>query len=126
MLLLGRRWGEQRAHHETREGTATRPLFWMPPPQPGQAQWLAGARNATITQSVELLARFHRGTEEALKKMAAGIDQISQLVLIHELRIKNLESGQSRPRVLSPGQVSSSRVSKTFPRAAASYSGHDN
>ncbi len=47
-----------------------------------------------LTESVELLASFHRDTEIEMKKMAANIDQISQLVLIHEHRIKDLESGQ--------------------------------
>ena len=51
-------------------------------------------RIQALTESVELLASFHRDTEIQIKKMAANIDQISQLVLIHEHRIKDLKTGQ--------------------------------
>ncbi|MDQ6760180.1 MAG: hypothetical protein M3Z32_09995 [Acidobacteriota bacterium] len=50
------------------------------------------ARHEALTQSVELITGFHRDTETAIKEMAAGIDQIRQLVLIHEMRIKDLEN----------------------------------
>ena len=50
-------------------------------------------RLEALTQSEELLASLHRDNEAAIKAMTAGIDQIRQLVLIHEMRIKDLETG---------------------------------
>ena len=51
------------------------------------------ARHEALTQSVELSASLHRDNQAAIKAMTAGIDQIRQLVLIHEMRIKDLETG---------------------------------
>ena len=69
-------------------------------------------RIEALTQSVELLASFHRDTEAAMQKLdekltekidaltekiatnADNIAQISQLVLIHDRHIKEIESGQ--------------------------------
>ena len=42
------------------------------------------ARHEALAQSLELLAGFHRDNEAAIKAMTAGIDQVRQLVLIHE------------------------------------------
>ncbi len=51
-------------------------------------------RIQALTESVELLASFHRDTEAALKKLADAVAPIVQLVLLHEQRIKDLESGR--------------------------------
>ena len=62
-------------------------------------------RLEALTQSVELLASFHRDNEAAMRKLdeklsekidklTDNIDRIAQLVLAHEHRIKDIETGQ--------------------------------
>ena len=62
-------------------------------------------RLEALTQSVELLASFHRDNEAAMRKLdeklsekidklTDNIDRIAQLVLAHEHRIKDIETGR--------------------------------
>lgn len=51
-------------------------------------------RIQALTESVELLASFHRDTEAALKKLADSVTPIVQLLMLHEQRIKDLETGR--------------------------------
>ena len=58
-------------------------------------------RIQALTESVELLATFHRDTEAAIQKLTDQVGQltghmntIAQLVIGHEQRIQNLESGK--------------------------------
>ncbi|MGI8746545.1 MAG: hypothetical protein ACR2NN_29010 [Bryobacteraceae bacterium] len=55
-------------------------------------------RIQALTESVELLAHMQRDEmaafREEMKLLGARSDQIAQLVLIHEHRIKDLETGR--------------------------------
>ncbi|MDQ2947843.1 MAG: hypothetical protein M3Y27_18240 [Acidobacteriota bacterium] len=55
-------------------------------------------RIQALTESVELLAHMQHDEmavfREEMKLLGARVDQIAQLVLIHEHRIKDIETGQ--------------------------------
>ena len=62
-------------------------------------------RIEALTQSVELLAHMQQDEmkvfreettafQEEMKLLGSRVDQIAQLVLIHETRLKDLETGQ--------------------------------
>jgi prefoldin subunit 5 len=59
-------------------------------------------RIEALTQSVELLAGFHRDAEQRMEKLAESMGQLTDtmtrlgnIVIAHENRIENLESGRA-------------------------------